>query len=154
MVLWKMGPHPEDWIPKTDLEIVEEVLRDQNKSRSITFLSSIGVSAASKRSTVSAGRIRELEDKISTQEQDSLNAVERVQCEMEEWMQEQERKFEEMRKKQDDELEAVKKSSEANRLAFEKRQTEMDGIVDGFHVARTRGTTRRTQRFECRGLNV
>jgi hypothetical protein len=26
--------------------------------------------------------------------------------------------------------------------------------VDGFHVARTRGTTRRTQRFERRGLNV
>jgi hypothetical protein len=64
MVLRKMGPHPEDWIPKTDLEIVEEVLRDQNKSRAITFLSSIGVSSASKRSTVSARRIRELEDKI------------------------------------------------------------------------------------------
>jgi hypothetical protein len=129
MVLRKMGPHPEDWIPKTDLEIVEEVLRDQNKSRAITFLSSIGVSYASKRSTVSAGRIRELEDKISTQEQDSLNAAERVQREMEERMQEQERKFEEMRKKQDDELEAVKKSSEANRLAFEKRQKEMDGML-------------------------
>jgi hypothetical protein len=27
-------------------------------------------------------------------------------------------------------------------------------VVDGFHVARTRGTTRRTQRFERRGLNV
>jgi hypothetical protein len=26
--------------------------------------------------------------------------------------------------------------------------------VDGFRVARTRGTTRRTQRFERRGLNV
>jgi hypothetical protein len=26
--------------------------------------------------------------------------------------------------------------------------------VDGFHVARTRGTTRRTQGFERRGLNV
>jgi hypothetical protein len=26
--------------------------------------------------------------------------------------------------------------------------------VDGFHVTRTRGTTRRTQRFERRGLNV
>jgi hypothetical protein len=26
--------------------------------------------------------------------------------------------------------------------------------VDGFHVARTWGTTRRTQRFERRGLNV
>jgi hypothetical protein len=28
------------------------------------------------------------------------------------------------------------------------------GAVDGFHVARTRGTTRRTQGFERRGLNV
>jgi hypothetical protein len=26
--------------------------------------------------------------------------------------------------------------------------------VDGFRVARTRGTTRRTQRFERRGLNM
>ena len=129
MVLQKMGPHPEDWIPKTDLEIVEEVLRDQNNSRSITFLSSIGVSSASKRSSVSAGRIRDLEEKLSSQEQDSLNAAERVQREMEEQMQEQERRFEEMRKKQDNELEAVKKSSEANRLAFEKRQKEMDGML-------------------------
>ena len=129
MVLQKMGPHPEDWIPKTDLEIVEEVLRDQNNSRSITFLSSIGVSSASKRSSVSAGRIRDLEEKLSSQEQDSLNAAERVQREMEERMQEQERRFEEMRKKQDDELEAVKKSSKANRLAFEKRQKEMDGML-------------------------
>jgi hypothetical protein len=129
MVLRKMGPHLEDWIPKTDLEIVEEVLRDPNISRAITFLSSIGVSSASKRSTISAGRTLELEDKISTQEQDSLNADGRVQREMEERMQEQERKFEEMRNKQDDELEAVKKSSEANRLAFEKRQKEMDGML-------------------------
>ena len=58
-----------------------------------------------------------------------MNAAERVQREMEERMQEQERRFEEMRKKQDDELEAVKKSSEANRLAFEKRQKEMDGML-------------------------
>ena len=129
MVLQKMGPHPEDWIPKTDLEIVEEVLRDQNNSRSITFLSSIVVSSASKRSSVSAGRIRDLEEKLSSQEQDSLNAAERVRREMEERMQEQERRFEEMRKKQDGELEAVKKSSEANRLAFEKRQKEMDGML-------------------------
>jgi hypothetical protein len=48
---------------------------------------------------------------------------------MEERMQEQERKFEEMRKKQDDELEAVKKSSKVNHLAFEKRQKEMDGML-------------------------
>jgi hypothetical protein len=124
-----MGPHPRDWIPKTDLEITEEVLREQNNSRSTTYLSSIGVSSASKRSTVSAGRIRELEDKISTQEQDSLNAAQRVQREMEERMQEQERKFEELRRKQDDELQAVKKASEENRLAFEKRQKEMDGML-------------------------
>lgn len=124
-----MGPHPRDWVPKTDLEIAEEVLRAQNKSRATTYLSSIGASSASKRSTVSAGRIRELEDKISTQEQDSLNAAQRVQREMEERMQEQERKFEELKRKQDDELEAVKKASEENRLAFEKRQKEMDGML-------------------------
>jgi hypothetical protein len=129
MVLRRMGPHPRDWIPKTDLEITEEVLREHNNSRSTTYLSSIGVSSASKRSTVSAGRIRELEDKISTQEQDSLNAAQRVQREMEERMQEQERKFEELRRKQDDELQAVKKASEENRLAFEKRQKEMDGML-------------------------
>jgi hypothetical protein len=31
---------------------------------------------------------------------------------------------------------------------------EVTHFVDGFRVARTRGTTRRTQRFERRGLNV
>ena len=35
MVLRKMGPHPEDHIPKTDVEIVEEVLKEQTKT--ITF---------------------------------------------------------------------------------------------------------------------
>jgi hypothetical protein len=36
---------------------------------------------------------------------------------------------------------------------YEDDEKEM-GAIDGFRVARTRGTTRRTQRFERRGLNV
>jgi hypothetical protein len=32
--------------------------------------------------------------------------------------------------------------------------SQYHATVDGFRVARTRGTTRRTQRFEHRGLNV
>jgi hypothetical protein len=42
-------------------------------------------------------------------------------------------------------------SAGSNRRVSAKLQ---EGGVDGFHVARTRGTTRRTQRFERRGLNM
>ena len=41
MVLRRMGPHPEDHIPKTDLQIVEEVLHEESSSR-------IGVATSSK----------------------------------------------------------------------------------------------------------
>ncbi|KQK18742.1 hypothetical protein BRADI_1g44410v3 [Brachypodium distachyon] len=66
MVLRKMGPHPEDWPGKTDLQIIEEVLKEQSSSRS-TFLVSMGVLSMNKRSVVSAARIRELEEKLSGQ---------------------------------------------------------------------------------------
>jgi hypothetical protein len=39
-------------------------------------------------------------------------------------------------------------------VTFGNRDNYRTQSVDGFRVARTRGTTRRTQRFECRGLNV
>jgi hypothetical protein len=129
MINRKIGPHPEGSPPKTDLQIVEEVLMEQNSSRSSTFLASMGVSAVSKRSAVSASRIRELEERLSSQEQESLSATERYHQEMEKRMQEQERKFQEMTKKHEEELEAVKKASEENRLAFEKRHKEMDGML-------------------------
>jgi hypothetical protein len=37
---------------------------------------------------------------------------------------------------------------------YAKKWYKKELVVDGFHVARTWGTTRRTQRFERRGLNM
>jgi hypothetical protein len=44
--------------------------------------------------------------------------------------------------------------TEGRRRLVGDRSVAVSFRVDGFHVARTRGTTRRTQRFERRGLNM
>ena len=127
MVLRRMGPHPEDHVPKTDLQIVEEVLHEQSSSS--TFLSSIGVTSSSKRSSASSTRIRELEEKLANEKQQSVEASERYQQEMEERMIAQEQKYEALRIKQEEELAAIKKEQDEKALAFEKRHQEMDAIL-------------------------
>ena len=129
MVLKKMGPHPEDHPVQTDVMIVEQVLKEQSSSSSSTFLSRLGVSSCSQRYTISKERIRELEERLADQEQQSLVAAERYQNDMESRMQAQEQKFEEMKRKQDEELAALKKSQEEKSLAYEKRQQEMDALL-------------------------
>ena len=129
MLLRKMGPHPEDHPEETDVMIVQQVLKEQSSSSSSTFLSRLGVSSCSQRYTISKERIRELEERLADQEQESVLAAERYKNDLESRMQAQEQKFEEMRRKQDEELAALKKSQEEKSLAYEKRQQEMDALL-------------------------
>ena len=72
MVLRRMGPHNVDHIPITDMQIVEQVLHEQSSSS--TFLSSIGVVKTSRKSSASAARRRELEDRLANEKQQSVEA--------------------------------------------------------------------------------
>lgn len=129
MVNMQMGPHLEDEPVKTDLQIVEQVIKEHSSSRSSTFLSSVGVSANTSRTSTTSARIRELEAMLATQEQQAIQASAQHQQEMEMRMQAQEEKFQELERKQAERLEAINKSSEQTRLAFEKKQQEMDGLL-------------------------
>ncbi|KAK1611868.1 hypothetical protein QYE76_035541 [Lolium multiflorum] len=75
-------------------------------------------------------RIRELQQRLADQEQNSIQAAETYHSEMQARLQEQDQKFEEIRKKQEEELEAVKKAQEEKTLAYEKRLTEMDAVLN------------------------
>ena len=129
MVNMKMGPHLENETVKTDLQIVEQVIMEHSSSRSSTFLSSLGMSADSRRTSTSSARIRELEARLATQEQQAIQASAQYQQEMEIRMQAQEEKFQELERKQAERLEAINNTSEETRLAFEKKQKEMDGLL-------------------------
>ncbi|KAK1641953.1 hypothetical protein QYE76_059758 [Lolium multiflorum] len=100
MVKMKMGPHMEHEPVKSDLQIVEQVIKEHSSSRSSTFLSSVGVSANSRRTSTSNARIKELEARLPIQEQQAVDASAKYQEEMEKRMQAQEGKFQELERKQ------------------------------------------------------
>ena len=70
----KMRPRPENEPEKTDLQIVEQVLKEKlaEKNTGSTFLTSLGMSAGSRKSSVSSTRMRELEERIEDKEQQSV----------------------------------------------------------------------------------
>lgn len=132
MVAKKAAPRNEDEPDLTDLQIVQLVLSEKSPSTTCnsTFLPRLGVATSSRKSSVSATRIRELQQRLADQEQNSIQAVETYHSEMQARLQEQDEKFEEIRKKQEEELEAVKKAQEEKTLAYEKRLTEMDAVLN------------------------
>lgn len=132
MVAKKAAPRNEDEPDLTDLQIVQLVLSEKSPSTTCnsTFLPRLGVATSSRKSSVSATRIRELQQRLADQEQNSIQAAERYHSEMQARLQEQDEKFEEIRKKQEEELEAVKKAQEEKTLAYEKRLAEMDAVLN------------------------
>lgn len=100
MLLKKMGPHPEDYAHKTDVQIVEQVLMEQASSSSTktTFFSKLGYPSSSQKYIISKDRIRELEERLANQQQQSLQEAEKCQIDLEARIQAQEQKYEEMRR--------------------------------------------------------
>jgi len=123
MVALKAAPRNEGEPELTDVQIIQQVLHEKESSTTSnnTFLPRLGVASSSRKSSVSATRIRELEHKLADQEQNSIQPAERYHTEMEARMQAQDQKFEELQRKQQEELEAVKKAQEEKTAAYQKR---------------------------------
>ena len=127
----KIGLCPENEPKKTYLQIVEQVLKEKlaKKNTRSTFLTSLGMSAGSRKSSVSSTRMRELEERLEDKEQQSVQAAERYKNEMEARLKAQHELFEETRRMQQEQLEALHQSHEKKTAEFEKRQQEIDTLA-------------------------
>ena len=127
----KMGPRPENEPEKTDLQIVEHVLKEKlaKKNTRSTFLTSLGMSARSRKSSISSTGMRELEERLEDQEQQSVQAAERYKNEMEAQWKAQRKLFEETIRIHQEKLEAIQQAHENKTIEFEKKQHEMDTLL-------------------------
>ena len=82
---------------KTDMEIVTEVLNE--KSKSSTFLASMRVSSSSRQKSTSHEHIRELEQRLETQELVARSAADRYQEEMNAILQSQRHELDDLKMK-------------------------------------------------------
>ena len=92
---------------KTDMEIVAEVLKE--KSKSSTFLASIGGSSSSRQKSTSHEHIKELEQRLETQELVARSAVDRYQEEMNAILESQRQELHDLKMKQEEEIAAIKR---------------------------------------------
>ena len=120
-------PEDEQLVP--DTQIVAKVLKEHSSSS--TFLSSMGYQSRSGRSRTSASaeRVRELEERVEQQKREAIEAHEMYQQQSTERVKAQEAALEEMQRKQQEELEALKKSQEEKMKAYEKNQEEQDNLI-------------------------
>lgn len=130
MVRRKTLPHAEDEPEISDVQIIQEVLKDKNSSNTSTFLSKLGVSACPRKNAVSTARIRELEQRLADQEQQSVLAAERYKDMMENRMLAQDVILDDLRKEHDEKIAAIIKDQDEKALAYEKRQQEMDAVLN------------------------
>ena len=100
---------PEDEQQVSDTQIVADVLKEHSSSS--TFLSTMVYQSRFGRSRTSASteRVRELEEKVEQQKREAIEAREMYQRDLTESVKAQECILEEMQKKQQQELEALKK---------------------------------------------
>ena len=131
MMTMKNAPSLEDGTEKTEVQIIEQVLKERSPKTSSTgtFLSNLGIGSISKKSSVSTARIRELENKLAEQEEQSLLAAERYKKEMEERMEAQDKEFAEMKKKQEQDFATLMKAQEEKNIATEKKQEELEAML-------------------------
>lgn len=120
---------PEDEQPMPDAQIVAEVLKEHSSSS--TFLSTMGYQSRSGRSRTSASaeRVRELEERVEQQKREAIEARDMYQWKLTEGVKAQESALEEMKKKQQQELEALKKGQEEKMKSLEKKQVETDNLI-------------------------
>lgn len=131
MITMKSAVSKEDCTEKTEVQIIEQVLKERSPKTSSTgtFLSNLGIGSISKKSSVSTARIRELENKLAEQEEQSLLAAERYKKEMEERMEAQDKEFAEMKMKQQQDYENLMKAQEEKNIANEKKQQELEAML-------------------------
>ena len=79
------------------------------------------MSAGSRKSSISSTRMRELEERLEDQEQQSVQAAERYKKEMEAQLKAQRELFEETIRIQLEKLEAIQQAHENKTIEFEKK---------------------------------
>jgi hypothetical protein len=131
MITIKNRPCLEGEAEKTEVDIIEEVLKEKstNTSSSGTFLSYLGIKPISRKSSVSIARIRELEHMLAEQEEQSLLAAERYKQDMDERVEAHDKIFEEIINKKEEDHAALMQARELKNIATEKRQQELEGMV-------------------------
>ena len=73
--------------------------------------------------------MRELEERLEDQEQQSIQAAVRYKNEMEAKLKSQQELFEETRRIQEEQLEVIQQSHEKKTVEFEKKQNEMETLL-------------------------
>jgi hypothetical protein len=119
----------EDEQPVLDTEIVAEVLKEHSSSS--TFLSSMGhhTRLGRSRTSASAERVRELEERVAQQNREAAQASQKYQQQLTERGKSQDAALEEIRRKQQEELESLKKSQDEKNKSYEKKQEEQDNLI-------------------------
>jgi hypothetical protein len=119
MITIKNRPRLEGEAEKTEVDIIEEVLKEKstNTSSSGTFLSYLGIKPISRKSSVSTACIRELEHRLAEQEEQSLLAAERYKQDMEKRVEAHDKKFEEIIKKQEEDHAALMQAQELEKYS-------------------------------------
>ncbi|KAK1630971.1 hypothetical protein QYE76_005286 [Lolium multiflorum] len=131
MMTIKNRPRLEGETEKTEVQIIEEVLKEKNPKTSSTgmFLANLVIGSISRKSSVSRTRIRELENKLAEQEEQSLCAVERYKQEIKERMKAQDKKIAKMKRKQEEDYATLMKAQEEKNKSTEKKQQELEAMV-------------------------
>lgn len=113
--------------PKTYVQIVAEVVKDITKHS--TFLASMGESSASRQKTTSHERMRELEERLATQELAVRSAADRFQEELNARITAQQQEIEQLKTKQQEEIAALKKEQEEKTASMKKNLHALDGTI-------------------------
>ena len=113
---------------KIDMEIVAEVLKE--KSKSSTFLASMGASSSSRHKSTSHEHIRELEQRLETQELAARSAADRYQEEMNAILQSQRQELDDLKMKQEEQIAAMKREQAKNNASVLKKQDQLDAMMN------------------------
>lgn len=112
---------------KTDIEIVAKVLKE--KSKSSTFLASIGESSSSRQKSTSHENIKKLEQRLQTQELAARSAADRYQEEMNAILESQRQKLHDLKMKQEQEIAAIKREQAQHNANVVTRQNQLDSMM-------------------------
>ena len=109
------------------MQIVAEVLKGVAKHS--IFLASMGESSGSRQKTTSHEHMRELEERLATQELAARSAADRYQEELNARMAAQQQEIQQMKARQQYEIAALKREHEEKNASMEIRQSQLEGTI-------------------------
>ena len=112
---------------KTDMEIVAEVLKE--KSKLSTFLARIEESSSSRQKSTSHQHIKELEQRLQTQELAARSAADRYQEEMNAILESQQLKLHDLKMKHEEEIAAIKREQMEQSANVVARKNQLESMM-------------------------